>query len=133
MQDPSAVRDALIALGVDPSIVDCANGSGPIRVVVVQAGLDEARRALSDIPRDQVIMARVDKKTALDLDRWVDIGIAKSRSEAAALFMREGMNLRQSDLDRLSNALQDVAEAKARLRTEAEALIGTISLPSLGS
>ena len=81
----------------DLTALDCRDGP---RIVVVQASLDEAKKALGESPRDHVVMARVDADTAADLDRWVDVGLAKSRSEAAALFLREGLHLRQRDLDK---------------------------------
>jgi Arc/MetJ-type ribon-helix-helix transcriptional regulator len=64
-------------------------------------------------------MVRVDAETARTLDAWVETGAVKSRSEAAALFIREGLNVRASELDRLKDALSGVEEAKDRLRREA--------------
>lgn len=119
---PDTVLDALAKLGIDPALLegDC----GTPRVVVVQAGLDQARRELRAHNRDQVVMARVDQATAAQLDRWVAAGVAKSRSEAAALFIAEGLRLRASDLDRLSTAIEALETAKARLQSEAEAIFG---------
>jgi Arc/MetJ-type ribon-helix-helix transcriptional regulator len=64
-------------------------------------------------------MVRVDAQTARTLDAWVETGAVKSRSEAAALFIREGLKVRVSELDRLKDALSGVEEAKDRLRREA--------------
>lgn len=119
---PEAVCEALEKLGVDPALLQ-GGGDSP-RVVVVHAGLDEARRALREHNRDQVVMARVDQATAAQLDRWVAAGVAKSRSEAAALFIGEGLKLRAADLERLSHAIDDLEAAKARLREEASAIFG---------
>ncbi|MBU6395162.1 MAG: hypothetical protein KGQ75_11360 [Sphingomonadales bacterium] len=119
---PDAVSEALEMLGVDPASLQC-DGERP-RVVVVHAGLDEARRALREHNRDHVVMARVDQATAAQLDRWVAAGVAKSRSEAAALFIGEGLKLRANDLERLSQAIDALEVAKARLREEASAIFG---------
>ena len=118
------IVEALARLGVDATALDCRDGP---RIVVVQASLDEAKKALGESPRDHVVMARVDADTAADLDRWVDVGLAKSRSEAAALFLREGLHLRQRDLDRLSGALDQFTEARDRLKREAAAVLGVTS------
>ena len=115
------IADALARLGVDLSALTCDGGP---RVVVIEASLDSARKALSESARDQVIMARVDAETAKDLDRWVDVGLAKSRSEAAALFLREGLKLRQGELVRLAAALDGFDAARERLRREAAAVLG---------
>lgn len=118
---PAHVAAALNQLGVDPSLLE--NDDGQPRVVVVKASLDDAREALKDAQRDQVVMTRVDAATAAALDDWVKVGAAKSRSEAAALFLREGLNLRADDLKRLSDALAAYEEAKARLQRESDAIL----------
>ncbi len=66
-------------------------------------------------------MVRVDQETAAKLDTWVETGAVKSRSEAAALFIREGLNVRASELERLNDALRSYADAKERLQREARA------------
>lgn len=119
---PTDIVEALARLGVDPALLTCSD-DGP-RVIVVQAGLETARRALKENNRDQVVMARVDQATAAELDRWVAAGVAKSRSEAAALFLGEGLRLRAADLARLSAALGDFEAAKARLQQEARTVFG---------
>ncbi|MBX9880692.1 MAG: hypothetical protein K2X73_01835 [Sphingomonas sp.] len=118
---PQHVTEALEKLGVDPALLA---GEGGTRVVVVQAGLEQARQALREHSRDQVVMARVDQATAAQLDRWVAAGVAKSRSEAAALFIGEGLRLRAGDLERLSSAIEALEAAKARLQQEAESIFG---------
>ncbi|MBY0285127.1 MAG: hypothetical protein K2W81_14335 [Sphingomonas sp.] len=119
---PPHILDALQQLGVDPELLDEA-GDGP-KVVVVRASLDDARQALRKTNRDQTIMARVDEATASALDDWVKVGAAKSRSEAAALFLREGLKVRADDLARLSDALAAFEEAEERLKREGRAIFG---------
>jgi len=81
-------------------------------------------REMEKNPRDQVVMVRVDEKTSQALDAWVETGAVKSRSEAAALFIREGLKMRADELERLRDALRDVESAKERLRQKAQELFG---------
>ncbi len=119
---PAQLRDMLVQLGIDPAALEGTAG-GP-KVVVVSASLDDALEAVREGNREHVIMTRVDTATATQLDDWVKVGAAKSRSEAAALFMREGLNVRADDLRRLSDVLADYEAAKARLKRESDALFG---------
>jgi hypothetical protein len=41
-------------------------------------------------------MVRVDDETLTGLDTWIKVGIAASRCEAAALFIGEGLTLRDA-------------------------------------
>ncbi len=75
-------------------------------------------------PRDQVVMVRVDGKTVASLDAWVQTGAVKSRSEAAAVFIREGLKVRAHELQELEDALSDVEAAKTRLREKAREVLG---------
>ena len=48
----------------------------------------------------------------------------RSRSEAAALFIREGLNIRSSEFGEMKDALDEVARAKERLREAARGVFG---------
>ena len=48
----------------------------------------------------------------------------KSRSEAAALFIREGLQVRGDELAELEEALQKVEKAKQGLRDKAKTVFG---------
>ncbi|UCC74251.1 MAG: hypothetical protein JSV86_06745, partial [Gemmatimonadota bacterium] len=67
----------------------------------------------------------VDEETMKSLDSWVQTGAVKSRSEAAALFIREGLRLRATELSDLEGVLRDVDQAKQRLREAARRVLGT--------
>jgi hypothetical protein len=123
LSDPqwASIKGLLETLGV--SLDGCEDGADA-RVVVVSTGLDGAMRELSRSSRDQVVMVRVDKETLTTLDRWISAGLAKSRSEAAAIFIREGLNLRAAELDSLSQALAEVEAANVRLRAAASRILG---------
>jgi len=53
-------------------------------------------------------MIRTDEETTRTLDDWVETGYFKSRSEAAALFLREGLKMRADELAKLKEALEEV-------------------------
>lgn len=69
------------------------------------------------------MMVRVDDETLRQLDAWIETGAVASRSEAAALFLREGLQIRADELKELEDALDDVERAKARLRAKARTVL----------
>ncbi len=95
-----------------------------VKVVCVAPDLQQAVQDLCGCSRDQVVMVRVDQETTTKLDTWVETGAVKSRSEAAALFIREGLKVRASELERLGDVLQSYNEAKDRLQREARDAFG---------
>jgi Arc/MetJ-type ribon-helix-helix transcriptional regulator len=112
--------------GIDLSGLSCCDGeSGPVRVVCVNANVGDVLDEMGQSKRDQVVMVRVDEKTAEQLDAWVETGAVKSRSEAAALFIREGLNIRSSELGDLEDAIQKVDDAKQELRKRVREVLGT--------
>jgi len=123
------VKKQLGERGIDFDLCGCGCGGDPetaspatkpaVKVVCVAPDLGQSVREMGAEARDQVVMVRVDAQTAKTLDAWVETGAVKSRSEAAALFIREGLKVRASELDRLEDALSGVEEAKDRLRREA--------------
>jgi hypothetical protein len=74
--------------------------------------------------RDQVVMVRIDEETRVKLDLWIETGAVKSRSEAAALFISEGIKVRSGELEQLREAIEDVNDAKQRLEERARQVIG---------
>ena len=96
-----------------------------VKVVCATSGdLWESLREMGETNRDQVVMVRVDEKTASQLDLWTETGAIKSRSEAAALFIREGLKVRARELDQLEGAIKDVQKAKQRLKAKAKTILG---------
>ncbi len=102
---------------------DCLSGF-PFKVVAVAADLEDSLREMGEGTRDQVVMVRIDDETTESLDDWVETGAVKSRSEGAALFIREGLNVRAEELARLKDALADVKAAKEKLRKQAKDVLG---------
>ncbi|MDH3499442.1 MAG: ribbon-helix-helix domain-containing protein [Acidimicrobiia bacterium] len=86
--------------------------------------LIESLKEMAGAPRDQVVMVRLDQESTRELDDWVKAGAVKSRSEAAALFIREGLRLRAGELHQLRDALDDVQAAQERLRQKAGEIFG---------
>ena len=120
-----AVRKQIEAQGVDLGELTCEGVVSPqVKVVCVDASMRDSLDAIGQAPRDQVVMVRVDSKTMQKLDAWVESGAVKSRSEAAALFIREGLKIRDAELRELSGAIQKVDAAKQRLRRKARQVLG---------
>jgi Arc/MetJ-type ribon-helix-helix transcriptional regulator len=116
---------------------DCTTWSWPkkskrVKVVCVTPGLKDSVDELGKSPRDQVVMVRVDSETSDALDAWVQTGAVKSRSEAAALFIREGLRVRTDELERLRGAIEDVEAARERLRKQARHVFGEEAEPAAG-
>jgi hypothetical protein len=121
----NAIEDQLRRQGVDLEQLLASGGEEPqVKVVCVGANLQQSVDELGRSARDQVVMVRVDETTLTDLDAWVEIGAVKSRSEAAALFIREGLRVRSSEIEQLRDALREVERAKEKLRRKAGELFG---------
>lgn len=118
-----SIREQLQRQGIDLDAGCCGNGPR-VKVVCVAPDLKGPVEELGRSPRDQVVMVRVDSETARDLDAWVQTGAVRSRSEAAALFIREGLRIRQTELEHLREAIADVDRAQARLRERARDVFG---------
>jgi Arc/MetJ-type ribon-helix-helix transcriptional regulator len=111
---------------------DCCgpdNGS-PFKVFCMAGGLSDSLKEMGKSPRDKVLMVRVDEETTKTLDAWVETGAFKSRSEAAALFIREGLKVHARELHELEEALQGVESAKDNLKQKAREVFRTGPEPS---
>ena len=95
-----------------------------IRCVVVKPDLRSSVEEMAKKPRDQVVMVRLDEKSSESLDAWVESGAVKSRSEAAALFIREGLKVRAGELDQLQESLRDLERAKSKVRDKVKEVFG---------
>lgn len=113
-----------VDLGSDASVRSWPKGDSRFKVVCVTPGLKDSVEEMGKTARDQVVMVRVDTETSEALDDWVQTGAVKSRSEAAALFIREGLGVRADELERLKGALDEVQAARERLRQQAREVFG---------
>ncbi len=103
---------------------DCIDDGSPLKCVVVAPNLRKSVKEMGEAQRDRVVMVRIDEETSKKLDAWVETGAVKSRSEAAALFIREGLTVRASELEQLGSALDEVEQAKQRLHDQAKEVFG---------
>ncbi len=94
------------------------------KVVCVSPDLKDSVDEMAKSQRDNVVMVRVDEETRNKLDAWVEAGAVKSRSEAAALFIREGLKVRAAELEKLEESLRDLQNAKQRVREKAREVFG---------
>lgn len=123
----SSILDQLRAHGLKVESLSCCDeDSLPSRLVCVAANVRESLDEMSKSKRDQVVMVRVDEETARRLDAWVETGAMKSRSEAAALFIKEGLRVRQSELSELEDSIREVERAKDRLREKVKEVLGEV-------
>lgn len=114
------VREELESKGIDLDVRCCeSSSSAPLKVVCMAGGLADSLKEMGKTPRDQVLMVRIDENTAKRLDSWIETGAFKSRSEAAALFIREGLQVHARELDELEDAIKGVENAKDRLKQKA--------------
>jgi len=120
------ILEQLRSQGVDLAGLSCCgeDASTPVRVVCVAANVGHALDQMGKSPRDQVVMVRVDGDTAAKLDAWVETGAVKSRSEAAALFIREGLQVRSKELSELQDAIDEVDAARDRLKKRVRDVLG---------
>lgn len=120
------VKEQLHQYGIDLETLCCgaAPESGKVKVVCVSPDMKSCVAEMDKVARDQVVMVRVDEQTSKALDCWVEAGAVKSRSEAAAVFIREGLRVRASELEQLRDALRDVEQARSRLRSKAREVLG---------
>jgi len=124
------IREKLGKLGIDlthlaeEAEAAVAGSGAKVRVVCVAPDLKESVEAMGKSPRDQVVMVRLDEESAGKLDAWVETGAVRSRSEAAALFIREGLKVRAEELRRMEDALREVQVAKQRLADKAKEVFG---------
>jgi Arc/MetJ-type ribon-helix-helix transcriptional regulator len=105
-------------IDLDAGCCDTEYGS-PLKVVCMAGGLSDSLREMGRTTRDQVAMVRIDEDTSRKLDQWVETGAFKSRSEAAALFIREGLAIHARELDELDEALDGMKQARDNLRQKA--------------
>ena len=119
------VEDVLKEKGIDLENLCCDKTSGSgVKVVCIAPGLEASFKEMEMFPRGQTVMVRTDEETSRTLDAWVETGHFRSRSEAAALFLREGLKLRASELEKLTDALHEVKRAKERLHEKAGKILG---------
>jgi len=66
--------------------------------------------------RDHVVMVRVNDDSLKSLDALVQTGIFKSRSEAAAFLISEGVKAQSVLFDRISERIKEIERLRAELK-----------------
>ena len=66
--------------------------------------------------RDHVVMVRVNDESLKRLDALVQSGIFKSRSEAAAFLISEGVKSQQALFDRISERINEIERLRSELK-----------------
>ncbi len=118
------ISKTLAEHGIDFRIAMAGDNLANCTVMCLTGDMKATVAEMGKASRDQVVMVRVDEETKRALDAWVETGAVKSISEAAALFIREGINVRSGELDELREALDEVGEARKRLEEKAREVIG---------
>lgn len=118
------IRQELADLDIDIDMRPDDFEAARVKAFAFIPELVDSVKEMAGAPRDQVVMVRLDQESTLALDDWVKAGAVKSRSEAAALFIREGLRVRAAELDQLRDALDEVEQAQARLREKAAEVFG---------
>ncbi len=120
----ASIQETLNDAGLEIELPDLSD-LDPLdcKVVCMPLGLAPSLQDLESERRENVVMVRVDNRTQKSLDAWIEAGAVKSRSEAAALFIREGLNVRAQELKELEDALREVEEARERLREKAKTVL----------
>lgn len=67
--------------------------------------------------RDHVVMVRVNDESLKRLDALVQSGIFKSRSEAAAFLISEGINAQASLFERISERISEIERLQSELKS----------------
>ena len=120
----ATIQEKLNEAGLDVELPDLSDlDPANCKMICLPFGLSTSLREMEGEPRENVVMVRVNDGTKRSLDAWIETGAVKSRSEAAALFIREGLKVRAEELEELEDALRDVEQAKDRLRRKARSVL----------
>ena len=109
------------------NLLDILGNVDDADVKIVCATTDDLGVSIDELTgsnRSQVVMVRVDEETDQKLSMWVETGAVRSKSEAAALFIKEGLKVRSRELDELTDAINEVQQAKERLQSRAKKVFG---------
>lgn len=68
--------------------------------------------------RGNVVMTRLDDKDLKEIDALVEVEVFKSRSEAAAFFIKEGIQARKDLFQKVMPAVEKIRELKEQAKKE---------------
>ena len=112
---------------VDKAVRAAASGERPRVVDAVVSGVVKAVRSRGsevaesmtrgrETGRDNVVMVRVTTESQQRMDDLVEAGLWRSRSEAAAFLIAEGIKARQGLFDGIASKIDAIRKAKEELR-----------------
>ena len=81
---------------------------------------ESVQRALA--ARENVVMVGMNKESSARLDELVEAGVVNSRSEAAAFLIAEGIRVRHTLFDQISEKVEQIRSVKQELRDLLEKL-----------
>ena len=109
-----------------------AGGTGPSKSATPPAGSQPLKSAWKQVEnigqtlgealqgRGNVVMVRVNDDTLNHLDMLVEAELARSRSEAAALLMSEGMKANQQLFGRIREITDQISTLRSQLRVSVQ-------------
>jgi Arc/MetJ-type ribon-helix-helix transcriptional regulator len=141
MQDEKESSGDVIIEEKDPNRDDIAVNRMPNNESKQQSGFDEIATSVKEVAqktgevlnratesigkaiesalsaRDHVVMVRVNDESLKRLDALVQSGIFKSRSEAAAFLISEGVRAQQPLFERISERIQEIERLQSELKS----------------
>lgn len=121
----ASIFEKLNKKGIDLlDLVPAAKEGSKVKVICISSDMGDSVEEMGLTTRGETVMVRIDEETKKTLDAWVETGYFKSRSEAAALFIREGLKIRASELAGLEDALKQLKNAKEYLHKKASRIFG---------
>ena len=112
--------DALEGLGEVDHALRSTIGTGREVAASVASTVKDSLKTVRKT-RDSVVMVRLNKESLQRIDELVDCQVTKSRSEAAALLINEGIKARADLFNEVAEQAEIIRQARERLRT----LLGT--------
>ena len=116
--------DALEGLGEVDHALRSTIGTGREVAASVAGTVKDSLKTVRKT-RDSVVMVRLNKDSLQRIDELVDCQVTKSRSEAAALLINEGIKARADLFNEVAEQAEIIRQARERLRT----LLGTDEPP----
>ena len=117
---PGRIADALEGLGEIDHAMRTGIETGREVAASVANTVKDSLKTVRET-RDSVVMVRLNKDSLQKIDELVDCQVTRSRSEAAALLINEGINARADLFNEVAEQAEIIRQARNRLRT----LLGT--------
>ncbi len=110
------LADALEGLGDVDHALRTTIGTGREVAASVAGTVRDSLKTVRET-RDSVVMVRLNKDSLRRIDELVDCQVTRSRSEAAALLINEGIKARADLFNEVAQQAEIIRQARERLRT----------------